>query len=197
MPHSSTVAFLSYWRGLQPEPGQAPLRERFDPSRLKHLIPQMMMISTADARHGFRLSGGFLVALHGHELKDTPFLDRFLSPFADTVAAALALSRRREQPLLLTLSAPWRTAPSATPQADLSLFQNETVSFEICLCPMRNAAGKVDRLVGIYQTLSPMPRNPNGRLGRYTLVASRLYEPERQVRAAHLQLVVIEGKRIA
>ena len=80
---------------------------------------------------------------------------------------------------------------------EAELFQNETVRFEVCLCPMINAYGKVDRLVGIYQTLSAMPQNPNGMLGRYTLVASKLYEPDQNTRAAHLRLITSEGRRIA
>ncbi len=197
MPHSSTVSFLSYWRGLQTEPEKAPLREHFDPARLKTLIPQMMMISTTDHSHRFRLSGGFLRALHGYELKDTSFPALFRQPFVNPVTTALMLGRRHEQPVILSLSAPWQTShPEMSPE-EAALFQNETVRFEICLCPMVNPYGKVDRLVGIYQTLSAMPQNPDGTLGRYTLVASRLYEPDQNIRAAHLHLVTSEGRRIA
>ncbi|EGF89615.1 sensory box protein [Asticcacaulis biprosthecium C19] len=154
MPHSSTVSFLSYWRGLQTRPDKAPARDRFDPARLKSLIPQMIMISTSDAAYRFRLSGGFLVAVHGYELKDTSFLSLFRSPFLDTVKTALQGSLHREQPLILTVSAPWLTEDdSGTP------YQNETVSLEICLCPMMNLQGQVDRFVGVYQTLSVAPKN--------------------------------------
>ncbi len=197
MPHSSTVSFLSYWRGLQTDPEKAPLREQFDPARLKTLIPQMMMVSTTDHSHRFRLSGGFLRALHGYELKDTSFLALFRKPFVNPVTTALMLSHRREQPVILNLSAPWQTShPEMSPE-EAALFQNETVHFEICLCPMMNPYGKVDRLVGIYQTRSAMPMNPNGVLGPYTLVSSRLYEPEQNTKAAHLRLVTSEGLRIA
>lgn len=193
MPHSSTVSFLSYWRGLQPSPERAPSRDRFDPGRLKSLIPQMMMLSTGDPACRFRLSGGFLVALHGYELKDTSFLSLFRSPFINTVRTALGMAIRRQQPVILHLSAPWQ--PNRSTEADLS--RNETVSIEVCLCPITNRDGAVDRLVGIYQTLSPMPRNPRGTVGRYTLVSSRLYDHHRFVRAAHLRLVASDGRRIA
>ncbi|MDV6332969.1 PAS domain-containing protein [Asticcacaulis sp. 201] len=197
MPHSSTVSFLSYWRGLQASPEKAPARELFDPARLKSLVPQMMMISGTDAGHRFRLSGGFLRALHGYELKDTSFLSLFRPPFVDTIGAALALGRRREQPVLLTLTAPWKTDAPELPPEDADLFQNETVTFEILLCPMMNRYGKVDRMVGLYQTLSAAPKNPKGWLGRYTLISSKLYEPDRNVKAAHLRLVSDGGRRIA
>ncbi len=193
MPHSSTVSFLSYWRGLQPSPDRAPARDRFDPARLKNLIPQMIMISTADPSLRFRLSGGFLVALHGYELKDTSFLSLFRSPFVNTAKTAISMSLRRQQPLILHLSAPWQ----ANRSTDAEPSRNDTVSIEVCLCPITNRDGAVDRLVGIYQTLSPMPRNPHGTLGRYTLVSSRLYDHHRYVRAAHLRLVASDGRRIA
>lgn len=197
MPHSSTVSFLSYWRSLQTDPGKAPLREQFDPARLKTLIPQMMMVSTTDHSHRFRLAGGFLRALHGRELKDTSFTALFQASFVGRVTTALMLSRRQAQPVILSLSAPWQTShPEMSPE-EAALFQNETVRFEICLCPMLNAYGKVDRLVGIYQTLSAMPQNPNGVLGRYTLDAVRLCPPEESPQPAHLRLIARDGRLIA
>ena len=197
MPHSSTVSFLSYWRGLQTDSEKAPLREHFDPARLKTLIPQMMMVSTTDHSHRFRLSGGFLRALHGYELRDTSFPALFLAPFGRTATTAIMLSHRRQQPVILNLSAPWQAPHPEMSSEEAALFQNETVRFEICLCPMMNAYGKVDRLVGIYQTLSAMPLNPNGVLGPYTLLASRLYEPDQNTKPGHLRLVASEGLRIA
>ena len=192
MPHSSTVTFLTYWRGLQPSPDRAPMRDRFDPARLKSLIPQMIMISGHDNGYRFRLSGGFVVALHGYELKDTVFPTLFRSPFLNTVRTSLAMAVRRQQPLILRLSAPWQ----ARRAEDADLFRNETVGLEVCLCPLANNDGVVDRLVGIYQTLPPMPKFPHGTFGRYTLVSSRLYE-QRLPRAAHLRLVASHGRRIA
>lgn len=193
MAHSGTVTFLSYWRGLQSAPERAPDRELFDPAALKSLIPQLVMLAGDTAAHRFRLAGGFINAFHGYELKGTAFPSLFRSPFIDTVHTALIMSRRREQPLLLSLSAPWRPLDAA----EDALFQTDTVTFEVCLCPLRNHNGQADRFVGIYQTTSLPPRNPHGAAGRYTLVSSRLFEPKRGVGAAHLRLVAAEGKRIA
>lgn len=197
MPHSSTVSFLSYWRGLQDSPDQAPPRERFDPVYLKSMVPQMLMISSLDPAYRFRLSGGFLVAFHGLELRNTSFTALFRRPFVKTVETALLMAQRRQQPLILKLSAPWLSRAALRAGEDVSLSHSETVSFEICLCPMLNQKGEVDRFVGIYQTLSPMPSNPHGVIGRYTLESARLFEHHRLVRAAHLRLVSLEGRRIA
>ena len=190
MPHSSTVLFLTYWRGLQISPDKAPARGAFEPARLKTLIPQMMMISCMDPGLRFRLSGGFLVALHGRELKDTSFAQLFKAPFRDPVRAAIASSLRCEQPVLFSLQAPWITKDTETSQT-------ETVKLEICICPMMNQYGKVDRFVGILQTCSPMPRDPRGLLGEYSLVSARLQDSNRESRAAHLNLVAAEGRRLA
>ena len=197
MPHSSTVSFLSYWRGLQDSPDRAPPRERFDPVRLKSLVPQLLMLSCMDPAYRFRLSGGFLVAFHGFELRGNAFTSLFRTPFVKTVETALSMARRQQQPLILTLSAPWLSRTAIRAGEDILLSQSDTVSFEICLCPMLNRDGEVDRFVGIYQTLTPMPANPYGAIGLYTLDSARLYEQHRLVRAAHLRLVVDDGRRIA
>ncbi|MGZ3298091.1 MAG: PAS domain-containing protein [Asticcacaulis sp.] len=197
MAHSSTVSFLSYWRGLQDSPDKAPSRERFDPVRLKSLIPQLMMISCSDPGYRFRLSGGFLVAFHGFELKSTSFTSLFRAPFVKPVETALVMAQRRHQPLILKLSAPWLSRGAACAGEDVLLSRSETVSFEICLCPMLNQKGEVDRFVGIYQTLSPMPADPYGAIGRYTLDSARIFEHHRLVRAAHLRLVAVEGRPVA
>jgi hypothetical protein len=197
VPHSSTVSFLSYWRGLQDSPDRAPPRERFDPVHLKSLVPQMLMISTVDPAYRFRLSGGFLVAFHGFELRGSSFTSLFRAPFARTLETALRMGQTRQQPLILKLSAPWLSRDLAYAGEDIPLSQSETVSFEICLCPMLNRDEEVDRFVGIYQTLTPMPSNPHGAIGRYTLDSARIFEHHRLVRAAHLRLVAMEGRRIA
>jgi len=197
VPHSSTVSFLSYWRGLQDSPDRAPPRERFDPVRLKSLVPQMLMISCVDPAYRFRLSGGFLVAFHGFELRGASFTSLFRAPFVRTLETALRAAQRRQQPLILKLSAPWLSRDAVYAGEDIPLSQSETIAFEILLCPMQNQHGEVDRFVGIYQTLSPMPVNPYGAIGRYMLESARLFEHQRLVRAAHLHLVAMEGRRIA
>jgi len=196
MPHSSTVAFMEYWRGLHTG-AEVPLRSRFDPARLKHLMPQMLMLSAVEPRHRFRLSGGLVNALHGRNLKDAAFLDRFPAAPADTVAASIGLACRRAQPLVITASALWRPALTPIPAEDGNLFRDEVIDLEICLCPLGNHEGKLDRLVGLYQPLSRLPRPLNGRLSLYRLTGARLHDACGGIRMPHLQLITLEGKRIA
>ncbi len=200
--HSSTVLFLNYWRSLQTRgTAHAPLREDFDPSGLKSLMPQMMMISTNDISCRFRLSGGLLVALHGHELKDTAFSSLFAANEHDRLRTALLPTIRQQQPVTLTVSAPWIVMPEASEAEDQALFRDETVTLEITLCPLTNSYGKIDRLVGLCQPLSRRPKNTKGTLGRYTLLKAGVEAPVADttpvVRKPHLQLVAVGGRRIA
>ncbi|MDC7677760.1 PAS domain-containing protein [Asticcacaulis machinosus] len=197
MSHSSTVSFLSYWRALQqgaaqnsplrietPELSQlAPLRADFDPVQLKDLMPQMMMIATSGNDYRFRLTGGFLVALHGAGLKTTSFTKLFAPAHEEQLKVALNLATHRQQPLILTASA--------------ATSRNETVRFDIALAPLRNASGDVDRMVGLYQPQGPIPFLRRATVTTMTLHSVRLYDPERLPRESHLRLVSVRGQLIA
>lgn len=143
MSHSSTVSFLSYWRALQQGAAQnspqrrenselsrlAPLRADFDPVHLKDLMPQMMMIATGGNDYRFRLTGGFLVALHGSGLKATPFTRLFAPAHEDQLKLALNMAAHRHQPLILSVSA--------------STSRNETVRMDIALAPCATDPAKL------------------------------------------------------
>lgn len=195
MTHSSTLAFMDYWRSLRVGNDLAPLRQRFDPVRLKPLMPQMLMLS-AEPRHRFRLSGGLIGAMHGGDLKDRVFLDLYRTACHDSVAASLALACRRGQPVLLTQSAPWR-ARFAPTSDETGLFRDEVIDFEICLCPLSTPEGRIDRLVGLFQPLSRLPQPLQGRLAAWRLDSARLHDGHGAQRVPHLQLITLEGKRIA
>jgi hypothetical protein len=199
--HSSTLSFLSYWRALQQGAAQnstqklstrrdeteisraAPLRADFDPVQLKDLMPQMMMIATAGNDYRFRLTGGFLVALHGAGLKTTPFTKLFAPAHEEQLKVALNLAAHRQQPLILTASA--------------TTSGNETVRLDIAIAPLRNASGEVDRLVGLYQPKGPIPFLRRATVTAMTLHTVRLYDPERLPRESHLRLVSVKGQLIA
>lgn len=199
MAHSSTTLFLAHWRGLQVEARKAPAREDFDPTHLKRLMPQMLMLSTDDTGHRFRLTGGFIERLHGTALKTRRFDALFLPTFQAPLSVALTQSRHREQPLLLSVSA------TITPNMPNPESEPERVTFDILLTPLRNRDGLVDRFVGLYQPHGPIPEalktafetdtRPN--LSPLTLVSSRLQTTPSTLTPAHLRLVVNEGCEIA
>lgn len=196
MPQSSTVRFISYWRGLQRDPLKAPSRAVFDPARLKPMISQMIMLSSSDNGHRFRLSGGFLTALHGKDLKESAFAALFRDPFREPLRAALRAAQNRQQPLVLNITAPWYPK-SQFDEVKLELSHSETLSVEICLCPLIGPEGRLDRFVGIYQTYGQPPSTTRGSLGDYSLLSSKIMEPKCNTVAAHLRLVSIEGQLIA
>ena len=197
MSHSSTVSFLSYWRALQQGAAQnsplrredcelsrlAPLRADFDPVHLKDLMPQMMMIATAGNDYRFRLTGGFLVALHGSGLKATQFTRLFAPAHEDQLKLALNMAAHRHQPLILNVSA--------------ATSRNETVRMDIALAPLRNGSGEVDRMVGLYQPKGPIPFLRRATVTAMTLHTVKLYDPERLPRESHLRLVSVKGQLIA
>lgn len=189
MLHSGTIGFLNYWQSLQISPDHAPERARFDPAQLKPIVRQMIMLSATEKGLPFRLAGEFSGQLHGRDLKNTAFLSLFRDTFHIPLLAAMRQSLRSARPLVLKVESEW-TRPHAP-------IRPEAVSLEISLCPLMASDGRVDRFVGMYQTTSAQPRTQGGQLGPLRLTSSRLIEPLRTVRPAHLQLISLEGRRIA
>ncbi|MDC7685249.1 PAS domain-containing protein [Asticcacaulis sp. BYS171W] len=194
MAHNSTAQFLTAWRGLQDTPQKAPARDAFDPTRMKTLMPQMLMLAAGDHRTGgfnFRLAGGFIEQLHGPGLKGSDFTALFAPAFQAPLIVALTSARHREQPLLLCVT---------TEVGD------DLLSAEILLTPLRNQDGLIDRFVGLYQPLGPQPDafrleahyDTNlPRAGRLSLKSARLQTADAPAFPAHLRLVSIEGRLIA
>jgi hypothetical protein len=200
VPQSSTVTFLSYWRGLQHDPQKAPARASFDPGRLKPLIPQMIMLSATEDGYPFRLSGGFLNILHARDLKERAFIAYFRTQFQRPVRAALRMAQQKQQPLVLTIATPWCakiTADADDTTVSYAVSHNETLYIEICLCPLTGPDGQLDRFVGIYQTYGRPPSSTRGKIETYSLLSSKIMQPQSHTVAAHLRLVSVGGQHIA
>lgn len=190
MPHSNTVTFLSYWRGLQPSDHQAPLRGAFNPARLKPMIANMMMIGCDEEGYRFRLAGGFLKGLHAKDLKDHAFLTLFLRQYNNPLKAALTRAQETAQPLVLRVFADWE------PLTDKGQASTEVVQLEILLCPLCGPDGTIDRFVGHYQTLGVPPRSIFGQVGAFNLKSVRLLEANQRPVAPYLKLVAFQGSTI-
>ncbi|ESQ78458.1 PAS domain-containing protein [Asticcacaulis sp. YBE204] len=192
MAHNSTIQFIDAWRALQETPQKAPARDAFDPTRMKSLMPQMLMLAAGDRNGGFtfRLAGGFIEQLHGGGLKGRDFTAMFAPAFQAPLIVALTSARHREQPLLLCVTASVGA---------------ETISAEILLTPLRNSAGLIDRFVGLYQPLGSPPDafrleafyEGVPRAGLLSLKSARLQTADTPALPAHLRLVSIEGRLIA
>ncbi len=155
-------------------------------------MPQMVMLSAIEKGLPFRLAGGFASTLHGRALKGVSFLSLYRDTFHIPLLSALRQSLRSARPLVLTVESDWQGTDGAA----------EPVQLEITLCPLMaapqdSANGRVDRFVGLYQTVSAQPRAGMGQLGPLRLASSLLIEPRQTMRPGHLQLISLEGRRIA
>ena len=182
MPHSSTISLLRYWRSLQIDPQWAPFRSQFDPSQLKPLLSQMMMITDRDFDYRFRMSGGFLNTLFAKTLKDETLLSLFSSPFHQPILMALEKAVDREAPLILTAAIPMTSKQITPPQKDIEL--------EFCLCPLKNAQGLSDRFIGLVHPQLMQFSEIKGELGPLSLKSALLQGATNEWRPAHLSLVV-------
>ena len=90
----------------------------------------------------FATSGaGFIADLHGRELRDSDFM-RVWEPAARTpLQLALEALRRHPEPIVLTADA--RAGEAA-------------VKMEVLFAPLRGPSGQLDRVIGLYQPLTPV-----------------------------------------
>jgi len=160
----------------------APFRSQFDPSQLKPLLSQMMMITDGRLDYRFRLSGGFLNTLFAKNLKDETLLSLFSPSFHQAVIMALEGALALEQVLIVKGLILMRQGQTTPPQADMAL--------EICLCPLKNVEGQSDRFIGIIQPNTIAFSELKGPLGPMRLKSASLYSPNQQWRPAHLNLVI-------
>jgi hypothetical protein len=189
MAQNSTDVFLGYWRALQTDAGQAPLRKIFDPASLKPMVSQMLMIGGGATQYRFRLSGGFLVNLHGQELRDVSILSLFHPSCHQGLRTSLMLALRQERPLIL--SAKCRTS------------RYEEFTLDILLAPLREPTGEAERMVGLYVPTSDVPKMTGQKIERFnlmqsqTLSADEMPEPRPNGTKDFPRLVSVEGRQIA
>jgi hypothetical protein len=161
----------------------APARASVDPSELIQMLPQIFILgrkSFGDFR--FRLSGAFLSDLHGRDLRDDSFLPLWEAEDRRPLQMALETIRRRIEPLVIDCDA-W-------PEFGLP------VRLELMLAPLTGLSGDVDRMIGLYQPLSPtavlMTRKVESLSIRSILSGAGPGE------ALHpLRLAAVNGRRIA
>lgn len=189
MAQNSTDAFLGYWRALQTAAHEAPLRRRFDPASLKPLVSQMLMTGTGRTQYRFRLSGGYLVRLHGRELRDLSLLSLFHATYHQALRTSLMLAQRQERPLILSIKG--------------HTSRHEDFTLDILLAPLREENGEVERMVGLYVPTSDMPQMTGQTIERFGLMSSQIlsedempdYRP--QGSGSGLRLISVEGQLIA
>ncbi len=177
--HSNTERLIDYWRNRKAE-RLSPLRSAIDPSDFTDLLPQVLILGrAAPGQYLFRLAGGLVTDLHARDLRRKDFLSIWAPVDRPRLAAALEASRRAAEPLVLTAEA--RTA------------EGLSARFEILLAPLRAEGSPQDRVLGLYQSLSPLASlrgKPAEELGLIRFSTAEDRQP-------HLRLVVADGQRIA
>jgi hypothetical protein len=142
MYHSNTERLAGYW--LQRRIGaRAPCRDSIDPCDLAELLPQVFMLARpAPDRFAFRLAGGMIERLHGRPLRHADFLALWSEADRARLSRTVAGAMNRGQPLLV----------QALGRTD----EGRSAEFEILLAPLADRSGKIDRVIGLYQAVSPL-----------------------------------------
>ena len=143
MSHSNTEFLIDYWqnRSFGPKPA---MRAAIDPADFPTLLPQVFILGRhTPGLYAFRLCGGLLRDLHGKDLRGVDFSTLWAQDARLSVLSGLERARRQAEPLQLKAR-----AVSGGQSADL----------EITLMPLSNEAGAVDRVLGLYQPVTPLAR---------------------------------------
>ncbi len=181
MLHSSTQTLLNYWFSLR-HGKQVPSRQAFDPAHLSRVLPQLMMLGLERDRYPFRLSGGLLVRLHGHELRGLDFANLIAAPYRAGLREALSLCVSQNTPVVLSLIG--RTS------------RNGTLKMQIPLAPLADDTGRTDRLVGLYQPLAPIEALDGDTLVSFALRSANLTQSANGIMPPHLRLAAVDGRAL-
>lgn len=179
MAHSSTELLIDYWRARIRD-GQAPTRAAINPVDFPTLLPQVFILGRhAPGDYRFRLVGGLIGDLHGRDLRGVDFSSLWAQSARLTLQTEMERLRRRPTALRLAV----RMEAGA-----------QTLDLEIAVMPLTNAAGEVDRFLGIYQ-----PRQPAARLRGQTADRLQLLSLTGAVEAdpqSHIRLAAVGGRQV-
>jgi len=178
--HSNTERLLDYWRERKVD-RHGPPRASINPADLTGLLPQTFILGrTAPGEYLFRLIGGLPADLHRRDLRGVDFLSLWTSGDRQRLGAAMETARRTAEPLVLVASA----------RAD----HGAQVRLEILLTPLRAEQYPLDRLLGLYQPLTPLAHLRGQAVGELELThfgAARQDETQ-----SHLRLAAVDGRQV-
>ncbi len=178
MSHSNTELLIDYWQ-KRIFSGAAPRRAAIDPADFPTLLPQVFILGRfAPGKYAFRLSGGLLRDLHGRDLRGVEFTSLWATDASLSLQTEMERARRTASPLKLRAR-----AVAGDVLADL----------EITLMPLSNDAGGVDRMLGLYQPISPLARLRGQVVEKLLLVRS---DAEDNVGRTHIRLAAVGGQRV-
>jgi hypothetical protein len=181
MRHSNTELLIDYWRARKVR-GQSPLRSSIDPAEIADILPQIFILGrTSPGHYVFRLAGGLLRDLHARDLRRLDFNDLWSPADRSSLGQALEASRRTAEPLLITASA--RTEEGLAARLQLTL------------APLRAGVLPPDRMLGLYQPLSPLAQLRDQPVRDLRLIS---FDADGDAPALpRLRLAALDGRRIA
>ena len=178
--HSNTEQLIDYWRSRKGV-DQTPERTAINPVDIAPMLPQVFMLGRlGPGQYRVRLAGGFITDLHGRELRGDDFL-RLWDP-AGRTALQLALEAVRRHPEPLVIETEARAGDGV-------------MRLEILIAPLRGPSGQVDRLIGLYQPVTPAAALMGGivrGLHIRGITATSTADP-----FPRLRLASIDGRRVA
>jgi hypothetical protein len=144
MSHANTARMQGYWEERR-EGIEAPRRSSIDPAGFCDLVTQAFVLGRGPGRaYPFRLTGALLEDLHGGPLVGSDFVGLWAPPDRARIQAAIEEAMERR---VAVIALAHGRSPSGH-QARL----------EILLAPLAGRHGRVDRMLGLYQPVSPLFR---------------------------------------
>ena len=182
MSHSNTARMIGYWDERRGD-AAAPQRAAIDPADFSDLVTQAFLIGReGPGAYPFRLAGALLDDLHRGPLLGLDFVQLWTATDRPRLQTAIetALSRRQ----MLVATAHGRSLSGAE------------AKLEILLAPLADNRGAVERLLGLYQPVSPLFRLDDQPIERLFLL-DMAFAGGGDPLAAPLRLASLDGRLIA
>ncbi|MEH6665546.1 MAG: PAS domain-containing protein [Brevundimonas sp.] len=178
--HSGIQRLVDAWTAL-PGAARIPDRAAFDPHALGRLLPQVFIAERRDEGLVFRLAGGWIERAHGRPLKGAYVLEVWRRESRLMVHRGLAQAFREGRPMIFS--------------ADMEMEGGGLLPVEIAAAPLRGPTGAPDRVLGLYQPLSPEGDEATAVEGLIVRAMTPAATPA--ARRAALTLAAVDGRRIA
>lgn len=177
--HPDTQFLIDHWTSLAARSdsrGGVPYRATLLPDALGLRLPRTFIAERSINALHLRLVGGWIESLHASTLKAEPLSSLWRAESRPMIEAAVQRAMDEAAPVVI----------NATVGA-------AGCSLEVTLAPLRNASGRIDRILGLYAPLSSLTltRDESRQLtGRFARTARSVSRPP-------LSLAAIDGRRVA
>jgi hypothetical protein len=182
MSHTNTNRLINYWDARRGDALAHP-RASIDPAEFSDVITQTFIIGrTRPGAYPFRLAGGLLEDLHRRTLVGADFMGLWAGGDRPKVQAAIESALNRGEALIAVALG--------------RSLRGQEAKLEIILAPLANSAGRVDRLLGLYQPVSPLFKLQNEPIERLFLHSIAFADSGLET-PSPLRIAAIDGRRIA